>query len=141
MQEAKTLPALLESELAEISSGKKPCYLMREDVAALNKVVVEMNSIRLLPHFDSYLLAHREKGHLLSAKHYKLVYRNQAWISPVALVNGAIAGVWSYKLQKNTLLVSIEPFSRLSRQVRAEIAREVGSLGKFYQRDVESRFA
>ena len=38
---------------------------------------------------DPYLLAHRDKDHLLSAEHYKRVYRNQGWISPVVLIDGS----------------------------------------------------
>jgi hypothetical protein len=110
MQEVKPLRALLEPELAEIPGDKRSCLLLREDVAVLNSTCAGKASIRLLPSFDSYLLAHREKDHLLSAKHYKLVYRNQGWISPVVLIDGAVAGVWSHKLQNKRLLVEIEPF-------------------------------
>ena len=140
MAEAKAIPALLESELVEIFSDQKKCFLLREDVAFLNKKFAEENSIRLLPSFDSYLLAHREKDHLLSAKNYKRVYRNQGWISPVVLINGAVAGVWSYKIQNKELLVGVEPFGKLSRPVKAEIVREAESLAIFFQRQVECRF-
>jgi uncharacterized protein YcaQ len=141
MPEAKALPALLEPELAEIPSEKKDCFLRREDIAFLNKGGREINSIRLLPSFDSYLLAHREKDHLLSAKHYKRVYRNQGWISPVVLIDGAVKGVWAYKHHGARLVVSIEPFGRLSRGERASIVREAESLGKFFEKKVECQFA
>jgi hypothetical protein len=139
--EAKSMPGLLESELVEISNDKKKYFLLRDDLALLKKANLEKDSVRLLPSFDSYLLAHREKDHLLSAKHYKRVYRNQGWISPVVLINGTIAGVWSYKLQNKKLLVTIEPFGVLSRAIRADIAQEAEGLGKFYGTEVEPRFA
>jgi len=98
-------------------------------------------SIRLLPNFDSYLLAHREKDHLLSAKHYKRVYRNQGWISPVVLIDGAVAGVWSYKPQgKRLAAVEIEPFGKLSKVERAGIEREAQGLAGFFESDLEFRF-
>ena len=99
VQEVKSLPALLEPELIEIPGEKKNRFLLREDAAALSGRPSATTSIRLLPNFDSYLLAHREKDHLLSPHHYKRVYRNQGWISPVVLIDGAIAGVWSHKAQ------------------------------------------
>jgi hypothetical protein len=141
MQEVKPLRSLLEPELAEIPGDKKNCLLLREDVAVLNSTWAGKTSIRLLPSFDSYLLAHREKDHLLSAKHYKLVYRNQGWISPVVLIDGAIAGVWSHKLQNKKLLVGIEPFGKLSRTARAEIEREAERLALFFESDLEFEFA
>ncbi len=98
-------------------------------------------SIRLLPLFDSYLLAHREKDHLLSAEHYKRVYRNQGWISPVVLINGVIAGVWSHKLQSKKLLVNIEPFGNLSKAERAGVTREAKHLALFFESELDLRFA
>jgi len=141
MQEVKSLPHLLEGELVGIPGGKKSCFLRCEDIAVLNSSPAAKSSIRLLPNFDSYLLAHREKDHLLSAKHYKRVYRNQAWISPVVLIDGAIAGVWSHKLQGKKLLVNIEPFGKLSKAERAGIEEEAVSLALFFKAELEFHFA
>ena len=88
--------------------------------------------IRLLPIFDSYLLGHREKDHLLSPQHYKRVYRNQGWISPVVLIDGAIAGVWSHKIKNKKLFVKIEPLGKLTKAARAGIEREAGHLAAFF---------
>jgi len=140
MQEVKPLPALLAAELAEIPGGKKNSLLLREDVAVLNASRKPKTSIRLLPNFDAYLLAHREKDHLLSAQHYKRVYRNQAWISPVVLINGAIAGVWSHKLQGKKLHVEIDPFGKLNKAERAGIEREAESLAMFFERSLALKF-
>jgi hypothetical protein len=145
MQEVKLLRPLLEPELAEIPGDKKSCFLLREDVGVLNRVMKDgpggTTSIRLLPSFDSYLLAHREKDHLLSAKHYKRVYRNQGWISPVVLIDGAVAGVWSYKPQNKRLLVGIEPFGKLSKAERAGIKREAERLALFFESDLNLQLA
>lgn len=133
MQAVKTLRPLIEAELVEIPSDKKSCFMLREDVAVLNSHSATEPCVRLLPHFDSYLLAHRDKDHLLSAKHYKRVYRNQGWISPVVLIDGAVAGVWSYKLQGKRLRVEIEPFGKLSKAQRAGIKREAEHLGLYFE--------
>jgi hypothetical protein len=140
MQEVKPLPTLLESELAEIPGEKRNSFILREDVAVLNSSPAVKGSIRLLPNFDSYLLAHREKDHLLSAKHYKRVYRNQGWISPVVLIDGAVAGVWSYKPQGKRLSVEVEPFGKLSKTERAGIEREAQGLAGFFESDLELHF-
>jgi hypothetical protein len=141
MQEVKPLHVFLEPELAELPGGKKNRFLLREDAAALRERTSSSPSIRLLPNFDSYLLAHREKDHLLSAQHYKRVYRNQGWISPVVLINGAIAGVWSHRVQGKRLLVNIEPFGKLSKSERAGIEREADSLALFFDSELDLKFA
>jgi len=140
MQEVKALPPLLEAELTEIPGGKKSSFLLRGDVAVLNDSSDTKTSVRLLPIFDSYLLAHREKDHLLSAQHYKRVYRNQGWISPVVLIDGAIAGVWSHKLQNKKLLVEIESFGKLSKGERAGIEREAEHLAAYFDSDLNLQF-
>jgi hypothetical protein len=140
MQEVKVLPPLLDSELVEFPGEKKSRLLLREDAAVLNKDSRKESCIRLLPLFDPYLLAHRDKDHLLGARHYKSVYRNQGWISPVVLMHGQIAGTWSHKLQNKKLLLRVEPFGKLSKPERAGIERESESLAGFFESTLELRF-
>ena len=47
------------------------------------------------------------------------VYRPQGWLSPVLLVDGRIAGVWSHERAGDRVIVEIEPFARLPRDARA----------------------
>ena len=140
MQEVKPLRAVLEAELAEIPGDKKNCILLREDVAALNNSSATEPCIRLLPIFDSYLLAHREKDHLLRPHHYKRVYRNQGWISPVVLIDGVIAGVWANKFQNKNMFVEIEPFGKLSKATKAGIAREAEHMAAFLDSKLDLKF-
>ncbi|MGO8795861.1 MAG: winged helix DNA-binding domain-containing protein [Candidatus Sulfotelmatobacter sp.] len=141
MPQVKALPALMAPELAEVPVGDKAGFMLREDVAELEKSSTKESRIRLLPLFDPFLLAHREKDHLLGAEHYKRVYRNQGWISPVVLIDGEIAGVWSHKIQKKNLLVTIEPFENLSKKARTGIERQANALAIFFAGDLDLKFA
>ncbi len=141
MQQAKLLPSLLASELAEVSVGGKICFMLREDAPALRDVSGKTPSVRLLPLFDPYLLAHREKDHLFAAAHYKRVYRNQGWISPVVLIDGEIAAVWWHKIQKKKLTIQVEPFEKLSKATRRGIEREACSLAIFFASELDLSFA
>ncbi len=140
MQQVKLLPPLLGPDLEEIPIGKKTAFMLREDVAALEKSFTKESSIRLLPLFDPYLLAHREKDHLLGAEHYKRVYRNQGWISPVILIDGGVAGVWSHKIHKTRLAVRIEPFGKLTKAFRTGIEREANALALFFACELDLQF-
>ena len=52
--------------------------------------------VRLLPAFDHYIVAApRAADAVLVAGERGRVYRPQGWLSPVLLVDGKIAGVWS----------------------------------------------
>jgi len=140
VQRVKSLVPLLESELEEVSVERQPALLLREDVAALKRKPGATARVRLLPSFDTYLLAHRTKDHLLSAKHYKRVYRNQGWISPVLLIGGEIAGVWFHKVEGKKLLVEVEPFGKLSREVRAAVGREAEHLAGYFGGELHLKF-
>jgi hypothetical protein len=135
--EVQPLRGLLGNELVEIEVERNSCLLLREDLNALGQARSATSSVRLLPHFDPYLLAHRDKDHLVDARHYKRVYRNQGWISPVVLVDGAVAGVWSYKRQGRKLQIMLEPLQKLTRAVREAAAQEAEALAGFFESTLE----
>jgi hypothetical protein len=141
ISEVRPLRAQLGEEFIEIDAGGRKSLLHEDDLALLDKKSPAGQALRLLPHFDPYLLAHREKEHLLSRAHYKRVYRNQGWISPVLLIDGGIAGVWSYRIQGRRLLVTIEPFARLAAGARSRISLEAQALGAFLALPAEVAFA
>jgi len=93
--------------------------------------------VRLLPHCDVYLLGHRSKSHLIDDASYTRVYRAAGWISPVVLINGRIAGVWSHRKRGKRLQVSIEPFSPLSQSQRAAIEERAADIAEFFESSLE----
>ena len=66
--------------------------------ATLRKSSLKNPNLRLLANFDVFLLAHAEKSHMVHDRHYKKIYRNQGWISPVILLDGKVIGTWSQKV-------------------------------------------
>jgi hypothetical protein len=128
--EVRALRPLVDAELAEYNG----LLVLREDVKLLQADASGPNSVHLLPYFDVYLLAHRLKEHFLNAEFYKRVYRNQGWISPVVLINGQIAGVWTYKLSPGNIDIEIELFGRLARSVRGQIQERAKELADLFQR-------
>ena len=106
-------------------------FALREDVEELASPTAAASSVRLLPHFDSYLLGHRERTHLVAATHHRTVYRDQGWISPVVLVDGAVAGTWSGTVQGGALHVEVRPIRRISSRLRAGVRDEAERLANF----------
>jgi hypothetical protein len=129
MAEVRTLRPLLDAEIAEHNG----LLLLRQDMKALQAASPEQNSVHLLPYFDVYLLAHRFKEHFLKPEFYKRVFRNQGWISPVVLINGEIAGVWTYKLSRKTLEIEIELFAPVGPRTRKQIKDRAGELADLFQ--------
>jgi len=129
MAEVKALRPQVDAEVAEYDG----VLVLREDVKALQSASFSQSSVHLLPYFDVYLLAHRFKEHFLKPRFYKRVYRNQGWISPVVLINGEIAGVWSYKLSRKAVEIDIELFARIGPRTRVQIKDRAKELADMFQ--------
>jgi hypothetical protein len=100
---------------------------------ALQAASPALDSVHLLPYFDVYLLAHSFKEHFLKPQFYKRVYRNQGWISPVVLINGEIAGVWSYKLSQKAAEIEVKLFRRVRPRMRKQIKDRAAELADLFQ--------
>jgi uncharacterized protein YcaQ len=88
--------------------------------------------VRLLPAFDHYVVAApRDAEAVLAAESRARVYRPQGWLSPVLLVDGRMAGVWSHELRGGRVAITVEPFAPVAREVRAGVEAEAGRLAAF----------
>lgn len=132
MPAAKNVFSILASELAEIELNGVFCFLLQEDLPRF-KQAKQADCVRLLPAFDAYLLAHSVKDHLIEPRHYKRVYRNQGWISPVVLINGEIAGTWAHRINKGRLEVDLQPFTKFTSDARQQIEEEIARLAEFME--------
>lgn len=131
---AKDAAPHLEALGAEVESLRlddEKLLVLARDRAALSRA--RGGVVRLLGHFDPYLLAHRGKGHLVDDRHYKAVYRKAAWVSAVILVDGRVAGVWSGEARRGRFEVRVNPFAPLARARREALDAEVADLGQFLE--------
>lgn len=139
--DAREIWGRLEPELAAVNLDGRPGWLLREDLSSIERAELERPSVRLLPFFDSFLLALKDKKHLVDAAHYKRVYRPQGWLSPVVLVNGRIAGIWSHERKGQSLSVRVEAFRSFESDVQRRVRAEVDDLGGFLRaEEVKLRF-
>ncbi len=133
MPEAKAVWVSQQAELVEVDGEDMKRFILREDYDELLDSKIEEQILRLLPHFDAYLLGHADKNHLVDSSNYKRIYRNQGWISPVILLDGRVAGIWSYQRRGKNWLWEIEPFEKFSKPIQAKIEAEAASLGEFLE--------
>ncbi len=83
---------------------------------------------RLLPVWDATLLVHARRGQILPEEHRSKVFSTKTPQSvPTFLVDGQVAGLW--RLEKNK--VALEPFGRLDKGTRRELAQEGERLAEF----------
>jgi hypothetical protein len=81
----------------------------------------------LLPGFDPWVIAprsHRERA--VPPDRTAEVSRTAGWISPVLVVDGAVAGVWEHERRTGELRVSVRPFGELPAPVRGAVQEQAG---------------
>jgi len=92
----------------------------------------DVGGVRLLPKFDPYLLAHKEKFYLDEA-HYKAVFRPAADIAAVILSHGRVIGTWRAEGYR----VIPELFAPVDDPIASELAQEVKALSAWLRQSKE----
>jgi uncharacterized protein YcaQ len=133
---ARQLLRSLEDELELVEAEGREAWVLAED-AELLRSLDPPRSIHLLPVFDVYTLHYRPRETFLPQGVYDRVYRTAGWISPVVLVDGAVAGVWEHKKRARRLDVRVELFVRETKRLRAGIESRAKRLGEFLELPVE----
>lgn len=131
LTDAREIWARAEADIAPVHVDGWRAAVLRDDLDELKGAGSERSPVRLLPYFDSFLLGHKERGHLVAVRDRKRVYRAQGWVAPVVLVNGRAAGVWAHTRDGNRLRVRVTKFASLSRRIMTGIREEARDLGRF----------
>jgi hypothetical protein len=82
---------------------------------------------RLLPMWDSTLLAYADRSRVIPPDHRRLVTRNNGDVLPALLVDGYVAGVWRPAEEG----IQVTAFDRLSDEAWNGLAAEAGALVRF----------
>jgi len=94
-------------------------------------------SVRLLPEYDPYVMAFREREHLLPpevraqiAAHGKGRFEGAAG-TPLLALDGLATGIWRRKKTAKRIELTVEPARRLTRPERAGVEAEAERIGAF----------
>ncbi|MGH3656279.1 MAG: winged helix DNA-binding domain-containing protein [Micromonosporaceae bacterium] len=92
--------------------------------------------VRLLPWFDSTLLAYapKRRTRILPEKLRDVVYvKVNGQLKPTFLVDGMVAGMWSIKVAKRTATLTLMPLTTVGRTERSALETEAERLVRFCQ--------
>jgi len=128
---AKRLFKSIEDELEEVDVEGHKGWMMKGDVEALANAGEE-SQVRLLPNFDSYVLGFQPRDSFVAKEKSNLVFRPQAWISPVLLVDGKIAGIWEPPNKDGRSVLRIRMFTRLTRSQEEALKHEIHDLSDYF---------
>ena len=123
--------AALGDEAVDVEIEGERAVMLAADVEKAAAAKPE-GVVRLLPAFDHYVVAApRDADAALAAGDRSRVYRPQGWLSPVLLVDGRMAGVWSHELRGSAVAVEIQAFGTVKPPVRAGAEAEAERLAAF----------
>lgn len=131
LTDAREIWAREQAGFASVKVEGWAASVLRTDLDELTQAKLERPLIRLLPYFDSFLLGHKEREHLVDIEHQPKVYRPQGWIVPVVLVDGRVTAVWKHVQKGNRLRIEVAKFGALSPHITAGIREEARDLGRF----------
>jgi hypothetical protein len=92
----------------------------------------EADRVRLLGHFDAFLLGYRERA--VSLQNAKAVQTGGGFVMPVVSDSGRILGVWSLQSTKDRLGIDVTPFTTISARLHRELSADAADLGRFLRR-------
>ncbi len=89
----------------------------------------------LLPAFDEYTVAYRDRSAVLSREHAKRVNAGGGIFNPIVVIDGQVLATWKRSIDSATVSIRVMPFDRLSARQRDAIGRAASRYGKFLALD------
>ncbi len=112
--------------LTEVDVEGRRAFMMTEHLDELADIPAH-EGVRLLGGFDQYLLGPGTGDDVLLPKaHRAAVSRTAGWISPIVVVNGRVAGVWSVRDHE----IVVAPFPGSGRLPRTDLKREAAHVAR-----------
>lgn len=85
----------------------------------------------LLPAFDEYTVAYRDRGAVLDSSHAPLVNAGGGVLSPVVVVGGRVVGTWKRELKRDSVIISTNLFAALRASGRRAVEEAARRYGEF----------
>ncbi len=128
---ARQIWSRLEADLAPATLDGKTVWLLRRDLSELKRATFRRSTVRLLPYFDSFLMGHRGRDHLVDPRHYKGIYRPAGWVYPAVLRNGRIVGEWSHERANAHLRLKVQAYAALDEETKDLVRAEADDVARF----------
>ncbi|WP_312845254.1 winged helix DNA-binding domain-containing protein [Gemmatirosa kalamazoonensis] len=99
---------------------------------------------RLLPEFDTLVLAHDDRSRVIADAHRARVVSKNLQVAATFLVDGVVAGTWKAARVRGEAVLTATPFASVSARVRRALEPEGDALLRFVEPDAKGyavRFA
>jgi hypothetical protein len=124
--EARAALRSIAGELVEVEAGGEPAWLPRGRARSPAE-----SGVRLLPHFDPYLLGYRRRDFALPPGLARRLQRGGGFVHPVVIADGWGVAACAIRTRGSRTAVEVDPSDSLGPAERAGLAAEVDDLGRF----------
>ena len=93
--------------------------------------------VMLLPGFDEFLVAYRDRSASIRPEHHDAWSRTNAMFSPTLVRRGRVIGLWKRTFKKDIVKIEIEPFIDLNAKDRAGLEEAAADYGRFQEKTPE----
>ncbi|MGL4609840.1 MAG: winged helix DNA-binding domain-containing protein [Trueperaceae bacterium] len=94
-------------------------------------VTVNSEKAYLLPFFDEFLVAYKDRTAALEPSHTKQVNAGGGLLNPTIVLNGQVIGTWKRTLKKAEVIIHLSPFARLEDSQLEKITRAAQGYAEF----------
>ena len=92
---------------------------------------------RFLPEFDNVWLGHKDRSRVVAVSHRPPLIGSGGLLSGTVLVDGFVGARWRIARVRDKAILTVEPFAKLTKKVRASIEKEGHALLLFAAADAE----
>lgn len=86
---------------------------------------------RLLPEFDSLVLAHADRTRIIADAHRPGLVTKNLRVRATFLLDGMVAGTWTVERKRRTATLRLAPFGRVAKRAAAALEREAEAMVRF----------
>jgi hypothetical protein len=109
----------------------KEGFAMAGDGAAIDQAPRSKTTVHLLPTFDEYTVAYKDRNAVLATEHARHVYVGGGMIHAIVVVNGVVAGGWKRKTTTRGIELTVSTFRDLGARERSALKREIARYAVF----------
>lgn len=131
IKDARTALEHVKSQLILETIGEETYWFSTEAVKA--NVAYEAH---LLPAFDEFIISYRDRSAVLEQQHHARAVSTNGIFRPVVVVDGKVRGLWKRTVKKDTVLIEIELFSKLTAQEQQAVNAAAERFGSFLGKKV-----
>ena len=137
VRDAKAGIALAASALTQEQAGGLTYWSVEAPAAK----AARSPTAYLLPNYDEYLIAHKDRGLVISPGSGDGVTRIKDPFIHHVIVDGRLAGSWTKTVSAGSVVVGCSTYARPTEATRRAIDTAVARLGRFMERPASSSWA